>query len=201
MKIDINLASPESRLRRMLRYAAPVVMVLAAALFVQIVVAAGRQFEEYRKVHRSILRYQAEISELRIREAASQAVLRGAPTVKLYQQINFLNSLIDQKKVSLSGLTSKVTRLLPGQARLTSLSLTQTQDGPTVKFSVEGAESAAVYQFLRNLERSPDFNAVTVTDQAFDTNGTNKGMVTLTCSARYVGAEWSNPTTTEERRP
>jgi hypothetical protein len=193
MKIDINLASPESRLHRMLRYAAPMVIVLAAALLIQTLMAAGRQFDEYRKVHRSILRYRAEINELQVREAKAQQILRGEPTVRLYQQINFLNSLIDQKKVSLSGLTSKVTRLLPSQARLTSLSLTESQDGPMVKFSVEGAESEAVYQFLRNLERSPDFNAVTVMDQAFDTNGASKGMVTLTCSARYVGAEGVNP--------
>src|SRR5579875_3374286 len=77
MKIDINLASPESRLHRMLRYAAPVVIVLAAALLIQTLMAAGRQFDEYRKVHRSILRYRAEINELQVREAKAQQILRG----------------------------------------------------------------------------------------------------------------------------
>lgn len=187
MRIEVNLAHSESRLERTLYIWAPLLIILASILLVRGLVSAGREFVEYRKVHASTLRYQAEINEMRAKQSRAQAVLRQPPTVKLYQQINFLNGLMERRKTSLSALTLKISRLLPGQSRLTSLSLARTEAGPMVQFTIEGSGDAAVYKFLSNLEKSPDFDSVTVTDQAFETQGSEKGLVALTCSARYTG--------------
>lgn len=189
MRIEINLAHPERRLERTLYIWAPVVIVLALVLLIRGLVMTGREFAAYRTAHQSTMRYQAEISEMRGKERQAQAVLRRPPAVKLYRQINFLNGLMERRKTSLSAMTLKISRLLPGQSRLTSLSLAHSEAGPMVQFTIEGAGNAAVYKFLSNLEKSPDFDSVTVTDQAFETQGSDKGFVALTCNARYVGGE------------
>ncbi|HEX5482354.1 MAG TPA: PilN domain-containing protein [Terriglobia bacterium] len=187
MKIEINLAHPESRLERTLYVWAPVLIVLAFILLIRGLVTTGHEFAQYRAAHRETLRYQAEISEMRGKERQAQAVLKRPPAVKLYQQINFLNGLMERRKTSLSSMTLKISRLLPGQSRLTSLSLAHSEAGPMVQFTIEGSGNAAVYKFLSNIEKSPDFDSVTVTDQAFETQGSDKGLVALTCNARYVG--------------
>ncbi|MGH9398117.1 MAG: hypothetical protein ACRD18_14855 [Terriglobia bacterium] len=187
MRIQINLAHPESRIERSVYVWTPVVILVAAVLLVRLLFSAGHEYVQYRSVHHSALRYQAEVQEMQVKEVRLGSVLRRPETLKLYGQINFLNGLIDQKRVSLSGLTLKVARLLPAQARITGLALVETEKGPVVDISVEGSGHAVAGEFLNNLEGSPDFDGITVTDQSFAQTGPEKGLVTLTCSARYVG--------------
>ncbi|MGH9435160.1 MAG: hypothetical protein ACRD06_04070 [Terriglobia bacterium] len=187
MKIRINLARPESRAERTVYVWAPILIVLAAVLLVRIAYSAGREFTEYRRVHHSTMLYTAEIQEMQTKEIRLAAVLRRPQTVKLYGQINFLNELMEQKRVSLSGLTLKVARLLPDQARITGLALVETGKGPLIRITVEGTGRDVAGEFLNHLEDSPDFDGITVTDQSFGQSGPEKGLVTLTCDARYVG--------------
>lgn len=188
MKIDLNLARPQRPLDRWTSIAAPVVIVLAAAFLVRILLSTGSNFKEYRKVHRSAMTVQAEIAELQRKQEQASQVLHNASTLKLYRQIDFLNSLIEQKRLSLSGLALRVSKLLPRSTRLDSLSLNETDDGPVVNFGVEGKEDD-VYVFLSNLEGSPDFDAPVVTDQSVQEEGDDKGLIVLTCSARYTGVK------------
>ncbi|MGH9470256.1 MAG: hypothetical protein ACRD1N_07935 [Terriglobia bacterium] len=199
MKIDLNLAQPQSRAERWLFFWAPLLIALTAAALVWVLIAAGREFRSYRQAHRTVLRYTAEIGEMHENENRAQAMLRQPPTLALYRQIGFLNALIEQKKVSLASLTLEVTRLLPPQTRLAGLSLVQSDCGPFVELSIEGNGSAAVYSFLSRIEASPDFDAVTVTDQSFATQPQEKGLVTLTCSARYVGVAQTPAASPSER--
>jgi len=187
MKIAVNLAHPKARFERSLYFWASALVILGLALLIRILVVTGREAVEYRKVSRSVLSYQGEIGDLRNRESRLRVALRQPATQQLYDQISFLNSLILQKQVSLSGLTLKLSGLLPSQARLTSLALVESHGGPTVELSVEGAGNDSVYSFLSRLEGSPDFDSVAVTNQAFEPQGPDKGDVTLSCSARYVG--------------
>lgn len=187
MRIEINLATPRKPLERWLPVLAPLLVVASLFLLAWISVVVAARAVEYREVSRTVLDYQGKIAVLRAREARLRSRLRQPSTVLLYNQINFLNSLIAQKKVSLSNLTGKVLQLLPERARLDELSLISTTDGPRVEFSVEGAGSESVYAFLSHLENSPDFDSVAVQNQASEPDGPDKGDVILTCSARYVG--------------
>lgn len=200
MRIKINLAHPQSRAERSLWVWAPALVALALAVLIWILIAAGRQFGQYRQARRTVQRYSAEIGEMREKESRAQSILRQEPTLGLYRQIAFLNTLIDQKKISLSNLTLEVTRLLPPQARLAGLSLAASKDAPVVELVIEGQGSAAVYGFLSRLEASPDFDSVMVTDQSFGTQPQEKGLVTLTCSARYVGAAPAAAAQAQERK-
>ncbi len=187
MRIELNLAHPRTQFERSLRFWVGALLVLSVALLVRVAAATGREAVDYRKVSREVLTYQGEVTDLRTRESRLQMALRQPATLRLYDQIRFLNSLIAERQVSLSGLTVKLTSLLPVQARLTSLALIESQGGPTVEMSVEGAGDGAIYAFLSHLEGSPDFDSVAVTNQAFEPQGPDKGDVMLSCSARYVG--------------
>ncbi|MGH9358005.1 MAG: hypothetical protein ACRD4Q_01475 [Candidatus Acidiferrales bacterium] len=187
MKIELNLAHPKTRFERSIRFWATALLVLSLALLVRAVVVTGREVADYRKVSRAVLTYQGEISDLHNRESRLRVALRQPATLRLYDQISFLNSLIAQRQVSLPGLTLRLTGLLPAHARLTSLALVESQGGPTVEMSVEGAGNGAIYAFLSHLEGSPDFDSVAVTNQAFEPQGPDKGDVLLSCSARYIG--------------
>ncbi|MGH9401228.1 MAG: PilN domain-containing protein [Terriglobia bacterium] len=187
MKVRVNLAQPEKWRERTVYLWAPVLVLVGVVLLVHLISVSARQFVEYQKVHRSVLRYEAEVHETQAKEIRLKAVLHQPGTLKLYGQINFLNSLIEQKKVSLSGLTIEVARLLPGQVRITGLSLADTAKGPVIQISVEGAVNQVTGVFLSNLEASPDFEGVTVLDQSFGTENQPGNLVSLTCSARYIG--------------
>lgn len=187
MKIALNLAQQPSRLERYSAVGAPLLIVVALALLVRILISAWGGFVQFREVHHSVLSYQAETTDLQKQETLALALLHRPPTVQLYRQIGFLNSLIEQKKLSLSGLAWKVAKLLPTQTRLQSLALTDLDNAPVVQFSVEG-EQDGVYAFLGNLEDSSDFDTPTNLSESLEQQqGTEKGLVVLRCSARYVG--------------
>jgi hypothetical protein len=187
VKIQLNLVRPANRLERSSTVWAPALIIASLALLVLILWSAWGGFVEFRKVHRSVLTYQAEIADLQKKQIHASQVLHQTRTLAVYHQINFLNSLIERKKLSLSDLALRVIKLLPTQTRLQSLALAETDEAPIVQFSVEG-EQDGVYAFLGNLEESPDFEAPAKVSEAIEQEGTNKGLVLLTCTARYVGA-------------
>lgn len=189
MKIRVNLARKESRGERTVYLWAPILVFVTAAALVFLAVSAFREFAAYRTVHQSVLRYQSETQEMETREMRLAGELRKPETLRLYRQINFLNSLIGQKRVSLSALTLDVARLVPDQARLASLALVTTKGGPVVSVTVEGPTQTVVDDFLTRLENSPDFGQVTVNNQAFAQSGPEKGLVTLNCNAQYAGTD------------
>jgi hypothetical protein len=187
VKIELNLVRPASRLERSASIWAPALIIASLALLVRILWSAWGGFVEFRNVHRSVLTYRAEIADVQRKEIHVSQVLHRTRTLTLYRQISFLNALIDRKQLSLSDLALRVIKLLPTQTRLESLALAETDQAPVVQFSVEG-EQDGVYAFLGNLEESPDFEAPGKVTEAIEQQGTNKGMVLLTCTARYVGA-------------
>jgi hypothetical protein len=186
VKIELNLVRPSSRLERSASVWAPALIIASLALLAHILWLAWGGFVEFRKVHRSVLTYQAEIADVQRKEVHASQTLHQTRTLTLYRQINFLNALIERKQLSLSDLALRVIKLLPTQTRLQSLALAETDKTPMVEFSVEG-EQDGVYAFLGNLEGSPDFEAPAKVSEAIEQQGTNKGMVLLTCTARYVG--------------
>jgi hypothetical protein len=186
VKIKLNLVRPASSLERSASIWAPALIVVALALLVRILWSAWGGFVEFRNVHRSVLTYQTEIADLQRKQAHASQILHQTRTLTLYRQINFLNVLIQRKQLSLSDLALRVIKLLPTQTRLQSLAFAETDESPIVEFSVEG-QPDGVYAFLGNLEESPDFEAPAKVSEAMEQQGTEKGLVLLTCTARYVG--------------
>ena len=188
MKINLNLGKTENFFERTLLVWAAPALVVTGLLLVRGAYVAGRDFLQVRRVEKSVLEYQGQISVLQDQANRAQHLLVNPSTRELERKADFLNSLIDQKQVSLSEVTLKMSRLLPGETRLAGLSAVPTKTIPQVRVSVEGKTVEAVDAFLDNLEQSPDFSDVIVTGQAFEKPGPQGSVIALKCTASYVGS-------------
>ncbi|MGH9430584.1 MAG: PilN domain-containing protein [Terriglobia bacterium] len=188
MRINLNLGKTENPFERyMLVWAVPA-LVVAALFLARGVYVAERDFLQVRRVEKSVLQYQGQISILQDKANRAQRMLVRPSTRELERKADFLNTLIEQKQVSLSEVTLKMSRLLPDEARLVGLSVVPTKTIPEVQVSVEGKTEDALDTFLDNLEQSPDFSGVIVTSQALKKPGPQGSLVALKCTAHYVGS-------------
>jgi len=187
MKLTLNLStSPSPRERYALAWAVPTAVIALAGL-VLLSLLAVRNFREYRSVHRSVLESEQAEARLRSQEMALRRDLEQPQLRQVYRQVQFVNALIDQKQFSLTELTEKVSKLLPGDVRLTGLALSRAARDPVVRFTVAGNDEEAVETFLSRLEDSADFADVAILNQGFAQEGAGHGPVTIACAARYVG--------------
>ena len=185
MKIELNLAHAESPLERYLWSWSVPAIVFGTLFLIHSLVSAAHSLAEWRAVQRSVGQYQGQIAILRERETRALGALNQPAFRNLRSEAELINSLIDQRQVSLAEITLELTKLLPDQARLSGLSISQAGNEPQVLIKVEGKTEDAVYTFLENLEQSPKFQQPLVSHQAFEKGLTNGDAVELTCTAFY----------------
>lgn len=190
MKVNVNLARAQGfRQRHLVAWSVPALAV-AGLLLLRMVVGAEANWREYRTVSGAADREAARQNDLLAREAALHRKLDEPDNRALLREVQFINYLIDERRLSFGDLTDKVTAMLPAQARLSGLSVPDASGDPLVHFMIEGASEEPVETFLTNLENSPDFRDVVITNQGFeekDNVGAGGAPVSITCSARYVG--------------
>lgn len=184
MNITVNLARARSaRERYRLAWVIPV-LVVGAVVLVKFVASARSDYREHQAVHAALARELSVDGQLRGRENALRRELDEPRYRNVLRQVQFVNGLIDQKQLSLTEVTSKVTKLLPPQARLSALAFGEGAGEPIVRFGVEAQNEGQAETFLSNLEESPDFRDVTVTAQSFVIKPGEP--ITVSCTARYA---------------
>jgi Tfp pilus assembly protein PilN len=164
--------------------------VLAAAGLVLLTFLAVRNFREYRSARRERLDLQQVETKMREQETALKKNLERPQLREMYRQAQFVNGLISQKRSSLPELAEKVSKLLPGQARLDGLALANSGNARTVRLAVAANSEEDIEKFLGNLEDSSDFADVTVLSQGVAQEaeeGGGRAPVTVVCTARYLG--------------
>ncbi|MHB8655801.1 MAG: hypothetical protein ACYDA9_18205 [Terriglobia bacterium] len=187
MKISLNLATTSSlRERYAFFWALPLALIGAVGL-VALGYAAIFNFHEYHKMQANLDRLTQQEQDLTGREKALQKELDQPDNLTIFQKAHFINDLIQQRQLTLTRLTQKVSRLIPPTVRLTALGVTHPKEGIVVRFSVLGRDEGGVETFMGNLEDSSDFADLTVTNQKFQQVATTPGQVSITCTARYVG--------------
>lgn len=188
MKISLNLATlPSPRERYAIFWAAPLALLGAVGL-VALGYAALSNFGEYRKFQSSLDHVSQQEQELTSREKDLQKELDQPRERAIFEKAHFVNNLIQQRQLTLTRLTQKISRLLPPTVRLTSLAVARPKEGVVVRFIVVGNDERGVEAFMGNLEDSPDFEDMTVTNQKIQQTSTATGQLGVTCTARYVGA-------------
>jgi Tfp pilus assembly protein PilN len=186
MKVSLNLSLAQSfRQRHVVAWSVPLLLVSFLLLF-RLVLSIQANWREYRTVRQSVEREQSRLNELAGQEAGLKGKLEQPENRALLREVQFVNSVIEQRRLSFTGLTEKVTVLLPPQVRLAALSLPDSSGDPVVHFGIEGTSEEPVETFLTNLEDSPDFRDVSLLSQGFEEKG-NGAPVSITCTARYVG--------------
>ncbi len=123
MKITLNLAPAESlRNRVALVWALPLTIVCLAFLIV-LGRAMMREFRHYHSIETQLAEVQTKTANLHNQEKTLRRRLDDPSSHDLLQRANFVNALIDQKKLSLTEVSGRIAGLLPEDAHLTGLAL------------------------------------------------------------------------------
>ncbi len=188
MKVTLNLAVlPSSRERYAWVWTVP--LSLAAFLaFLLLLRSAMADFSNYRRVHGSLAQLEMKDATLKKEEDELQKNFEQPAFRKLSSDVRFISGLIDEKRLSLTQLTSRAADLLPPDVRLTGLALSKPGKDPLVRFSVEGKNEEALEKFLRNLESSRDFKDVAILNQGLQPATSAGRAISIDCAARYVAA-------------
>jgi hypothetical protein len=187
MKVSINLATLASpRERYALVWAAPLALIGAAG-FVFLCYLGFHSVLEYHKIANNLNEMTQQEHELQEREAALRKELDQPRDRQVFQKAQYVNSLIDRKKLTLTQVTLKVAELMPPTVRLTSMGLSNQKEGLVVHFGVVGQSEDDLETFLGSLEDSPNFTGLTISNQGFQPSIAPGAPVSISCAARYVG--------------
>ncbi len=188
MRVKLNLAvSPSRRERYAFAWTVPLALVALAGLAF-LCRTTAREFTEYRKVHRERVRLQDQENALLKSEGDLVKDFERPDFRGVSHQAQFVNALIEKKRLTLTELTEKVAKVLPPSVHLTSLSFSRQEGGRVVHLVVSSRSETALENFLTNLENSADFKDV-VLSQGFEQASGATGPPTIACTARYVGGE------------
>jgi hypothetical protein len=201
MRIKVNLAEHQSAYERYGLYWAVPLGLGALVALVYLSVSAQHTIRDYNRVRRSVAEGQAQQILLRAREMAALRRLQQPQFQRVLRQASYVNSLIDQRQLSFTALTAKLTRLLPTDVRLTTLSLSAGSDGLLVRMTIESSTQEKVIAFVQSLEESSDFSdpAISSEDPGQESGDrASGGVARVIWTARYSG--WRNPEAADEQK-
>ncbi len=205
MKITLNLAPAESlRDRIALVWTVPLTVICVAFL-----IYFGRAtFAEIRHDHSvesQLADIQQKTADLHNQEVGIRAKLDTPASQALITRANFVNTLIDQKRLSLTDISARVAGLLPEDAHLTGLALVSPKKDGEITYDLRMAISArnedAVETFINDLEDAPDFKDVTIVNQGFQADSTLPDEVNIICTASYLPGTDLNKESSSEEKP
>jgi Tfp pilus assembly protein PilN len=186
MKVLLNLAiQPSARERYALYWAIPATLLGLAGL-VFLLWSTIPSFREYRAVQKSVGEYQERENALRAQEIALRRQLEEPESRRRLSDVQFVNALIEKKRISFTGLATDVTELIPDEVRLTALALAPEGQGLAVRFVITGKSTEAIEHFLSNLEDSPHFKDVAIINEGFEQAGTTSELENIACTAHYL---------------
>ena len=189
MRVALNLAvRPSARERYALYWAIPATL-LGVAVLAFLLLASVRSYREYRAVQRSIAGYQVRENALRAQEMVLRRQLEEPQSRRFLDNVQFVNALIEKKRISLTDLAKDITDLIPDEVRLTALAMAPDGQELALRFLITGKNEAALERFLSNLEDSPHFKDVAITNAGFEEAGASSEVENIACTARYLVGE------------
>jgi Tfp pilus assembly protein PilN len=189
MRISLNLAIPASARERYALFWAIPATLLGLAGLVFIILFTVRSYREYRTVEKSVSEYQERENSLRAQESALRRQLEEPKAQRLLHDVQFVNGLIEGKRISLTGLVADITELIPPQVRLSALAMAQDGQELAIRFVISGKNTEAIEHFLSSLEDSPHFKDVAIINEGFEEAGTGSELENIACSAHYLVGE------------
>ncbi len=203
MKITLNLSPAASvRDRIALAWAIPTTL---AGLVVLVVLTRGtlREFRDYRTMEGQLTEVQTRTAELHNQEVGIRRKLDDPTYHDLLNRANFVNTLIDQRQLSLAEVSARLAGLLPQDAHLTGLALEgpkKAGDDYMIRMGITAKNEDAIETFINDLEDSPDFKDVSIINQGFQEESSQPDQVNILCSARYLpGTDLSTEKNSEEK--
>jgi hypothetical protein len=203
MKITLNLSpAPSARDRYALAWAIPATLIGLTALILLGRVTL-REFRQYRTIEGQLSDVQKRSAELQNQEAGIRRKLDEPGSHDLLRRAKFVNTLIDQKQLSLADVSARIAGLLPEDAHLTGLTLSgpkKVGDDYMLRMGITAKNEDAIETFINDLEDSPDFKDVSIINQGFQEESSQPEQVNIVCSARYLpGIDLATGKTSEEK--
>jgi Tfp pilus assembly protein PilN len=189
MKVVLNLAIPPSARERYALYWAIPATLLGVTGLAFLLLFTVRSFREYKAVQKSVAEQQGRENTLRAQEMALRKQLEEPEYRRLLDDVQFVNALIEKKRVSLTGLAADITDLMPDEVRLTGLALAPEGQELAVRFVITGKSEEAIERFLSDLEDSPHFKDVAIVNQGFEQTGAASELENIACTAHYLPGE------------
>jgi Tfp pilus assembly protein PilN len=189
MKVVLNLAIPPSARERYALYWAIPATLLGVTGLAFLLLFTVRSFRAYRAVQKSVAEQQGRENTLRAQEMALRKQLEEPEYRRLLDDVQFVNALIEKKRVSLPGLAADITDLMPDEVRLTGLALAPEGQELAVRFVITGKSEEAIERFLSDLEDSPHFKDVAIVNQGFEQTGAASELENIACTAHYLPGE------------
>ena len=189
MKVVLNLAIPPSARERYALYWAIPATLLGVTGLAFLLLFTVRSFREYKAVQKSVAEQQGRENTLRAQEMALRKQLEEPEYRRLLDDVQFVNALIEKKRVSLPGLAADITDLMPDEVRLTGLALAPEGQELAVRFVITGKSEEAIERFLSDLEDSPHFKDVAIVNQGFEQTGAASELENIACTAHYLPGE------------
>jgi Tfp pilus assembly protein PilN len=189
MKVVLNLAIPPSARERYALYWAIPATLLGVTGLAFLLLFTVRSFREYKAVQKSVAEQQGRENTLRAQEMALRKQLEEPEYRRLLDDVQFVNALIEKKRVSLTGLAADITDLMPDEVRLTGLALAPEGQELAVRFVITGKSEEAIESFLSDLEDSPHFKDVAIVNQGFEQTGAASELENIACTAHYLPGE------------
>jgi Tfp pilus assembly protein PilN len=189
MRIVMNLAIPPRAGERYALYWAIPATLLGVTGLAFLLLFTVRSFREYRAVRKSVAELQGRENTLRAQETALRKQLEEPDSRRLVDDSQFVNALIEEKRITLTGLATDITDLIPDEVRLTGLALVPEGQELAVRFVITGKSEEAIELFLSNLEDSVHFKDVAIINQGFEQTGTASELENIACTAHYLAGE------------
>ena len=189
MRVGLNLAIPPSAHERYALLWAIPATVLGIAGLVLIIMLSNRSYREYKIVHASVLRYQDRDNALRAQEMALRKELEAPASRRVLNDVQFVNSLIEAKQITLTSLAADITELIPDDVRLSALAMAPDGHELAVRFVITSKNAEGIEHFLSDLEDSPHFKDVAIINGGLEETGGNTELENIACTAHYVMSE------------
>ena len=189
MRVVLNLAIPPSAQERYaLLWAVPATLLGVAGLTL-VLMFSLRSYREYKVVKKSVDELQERDNVVRAQEMALRRQLDDPESRRVLDDVKFLNGLIEQKQVSLTGLAADITELIPDDVRLSVLDMAPDGQELALRFVITGKDAKAIERFLSNLEDSPHFKDVAILNEGFEEASTTSELENIACTAHYLVGE------------
>jgi Tfp pilus assembly protein PilN len=186
MRVVLNLAIPPSARERYALYWAIPATLLGISGLVVLLLFTVRSFREYKAVQASVAAYQERENALRAQEMALRRQLEEPESRRFLDDVQFVNALIEKKRISLTDLAADITELIPDEVRLTALALAPDGQQLGVRFVITGKSTEAIERFLSDLEDSPHFKDVAIINEGFEEAGAASELENIACTAHYL---------------
>jgi hypothetical protein len=186
MRVLLNLAVPPSARERYALFWAIPATLLGITGVALILLVSLRSYREFQVVQKSVAEYQVRDNALRDREMTLRRQLEEPEIRRLLNDVQFVNALIEQKQITLTGVAAHITDLIPGDVRLSALAMVPEGQELALRFVITGKNAQAIERFLSSLEDSPHFKDVAIINEGFEESGASSELENIACTAHYL---------------